>query len=366
MKKISCVILSFILIICSFVTVQAAVTPADLNGDASVTNRLQFVDDENVSGTVYLSLSINGEYAQSDITGEYIARLPIKLSDVAENIQLENYGYRDLVFDLSDFDKTGTFSGREPITLLHVFIYFLENYHPDGWNVELTGSAGSTYMQSGFWGRDENLTYYVNGAYPLESNGFGATSDHIALTDGDFIDIQMYDDFTFWESDEAGYRYFLDDHNGNIVHEYTVKEGEPLPVFSGRIWSSLSEGDETEIKYDDAGEINLASELYNYADKKYLSFPLKNGAALIKGVPAGEWILWTEGNEVSAPGMAKLTVTHDMVNGICSVCGFTDEDAHCDHLCHKTGFMGVLWKIINFFNKLFGINPVCSCGTKHR
>lgn len=43
-----------------------------------------------------------------------------------------------------------------------------------------------------------------------------------------------------------------------------------------------------------------------------------------------------------------------------------DEPVHdCDHLCHKTGFLGFIWKIILFFNKLFKINPVCNCGNAH-
>ena len=37
----------------------------------------------------------------------------------------------------------------------------------------------------------------------------------------------------------------------------------------------------------------------------------------------------------------------------------------CDHLCHKGGFMGFIWKIVKFFSKLFKINPVCDCGAAH-
>ncbi len=38
---------------------------------------------------------------------------------------------------------------------------------------------------------------------------------------------------------------------------------------------------------------------------------------------------------------------------------------NCDHLCHKGGFMGFIWKIVKFFSKLFKINPVCECGAAH-
>ena len=40
-------------------------------------------------------------------------------------------------------------------------------------------------------------------------------------------------------------------------------------------------------------------------------------------------------------------------------------DDACDHLCHKGGFIGFIWKIVKFFSKLFKLNPVCECGVAH-
>ncbi len=40
-------------------------------------------------------------------------------------------------------------------------------------------------------------------------------------------------------------------------------------------------------------------------------------------------------------------------------------DDACDHLCHKGGFVGFIWKIVKFFSKLFKINPTCECGVAH-
>ena len=37
----------------------------------------------------------------------------------------------------------------------------------------------------------------------------------------------------------------------------------------------------------------------------------------------------------------------------------------CDHMCHQGGFLGFFWNIINFFNRLFGLNPICGCGAAH-
>ena len=48
-------------------------------------------------------------------------------------------------------------------------------------------------------------------------------------------------------------------------------------------------------------------------------------------------------------------------------CGYEFENPAdtCEHICHKTGIMGILWKIVQFFSKLFKINPVCECGVAH-
>ncbi len=67
---------------------------------------------------------------------------------------------------------------------------------------------------------------------------------------------------------------------------------------------------------------------------------------------------------------AENTVTDDSAKGehnygtdnICDDCG---EVRDCSHLCHKTGFMGFIWKIVRFFTKLFKTNPVCECGAAH-
>ena len=42
-----------------------------------------------------------------------------------------------------------------------------------------------------------------------------------------------------------------------------------------------------------------------------------------------------------------------------------EPEKECDCNCHKSGFMGFIWKIIRFFSKLFGVNKVCDCGKVH-
>ena len=45
---------------------------------------------------------------------------------------------------------------------------------------------------------------------------------------------------------------------------------------------------------------------------------------------------------------------------VCENCG--DE---CSCMCHYSGFMAFIWKIINFFYKLFRVNKTCACGMIH-
>ena len=51
-------------------------------------------------------------------------------------------------------------------------------------------------------------------------------------------------------------------------------------------------------------------------------------------------------------------------NGACDNCN-SDLVGNCSCNCHKSGFMGFIWKILNFFYKLFGTNRSCACGVYH-
>lgn len=61
----------------------------------------------------------------------------------------------------------------------------------------------------------------------------------------------------------------------------------------------------------------------------------------------------------------------------CEFCGATDtvidegskidnnDNGKCSCNCHKSGIMGIIWKILNFFYRIFGMNKTCSCGVAH-
>jgi len=53
-------------------------------------------------------------------------------------------------------------------------------------------------------------------------------------------------------------------------------------------------------------------------------------------------------------------------DGYCDECDTEINSSNCSHTCHsKNAFLQFIWKMINFFNKLFKINQFCSCGAKH-
>lgn len=54
-------------------------------------------------------------------------------------------------------------------------------------------------------------------------------------------------------------------------------------------------------------------------------------------------------------------------NGYCDYCDedLIEEEKNCSCNCHQSGFIGFIWKIINFFNKLFKSNKICACGIAH-
>lgn len=58
-------------------------------------------------------------------------------------------------------------------------------------------------------------------------------------------------------------------------------------------------------------------------------------------------------NYVSAKG-------HNYNGEICKSCG-----KKCTHMCHKSGFIGFIWKIVRFFCKLFKCKLICACGIAH-
>lgn len=69
-------------------------------------------------------------------------------------------------------------------------------------------------------------------------------------------------------------------------------------------------------------------------------------------------------NVVMKTETLKITDHNRGPDGNCTVCGIElANDCTCN--CHKSGFIGFIWKIQRFFYKLFRINQTCTCGELH-
>ena len=56
-------------------------------------------------------------------------------------------------------------------------------------------------------------------------------------------------------------------------------------------------------------------------------------------------------------------------NGYCDICSETVEvetpSDYCDCGCHQTGIKKIIYVIVLFFQRLFGLNKTCGCGVIH-
>ncbi len=75
---------------------------------------------------------------------------------------------------------------------------------------------------------------------------------------------------------------------------------------------------------------------------------------------------------VAQQTVAALGHKDNNFDGKCDGCGISsstsdtpDSKDNCSCNCHKGGIAGLIFKIINFFQKFFGMNKVCACGAKH-
>ena len=127
-----------------------------------------------------------------------------------------------------------------------------------------SGGVGSSFMD--LWDHGTNLNYYVNYVYPLGLPGWGATSDQVALKDGDVISLHMIEDgqvsgsnfaaFTANDTDKA-FSYEED-----IVDSMTITQGDDLAL---TYYQTRNSG-----KYDTNYETVFGQQLY-WIEEDYVS-----------------------------------------------------------------------------------------------
>lgn len=275
-------------------------------------------------GTVYISISNDEKYVTANDTDHTImAYIPVSLSELS-SIKLSDYNLSDFVYD-SNGDNA------EDITALHLYLYVAEKYYmgytdntkvvpgitklDDGdpyCAIDPSGSAGSMYFNN-FWGHNSNLTYYVNGQYPLESTGWGATADHIVLNSGDCIDLSMYTDWSFYTDPAAGFHYFLDGE-GKVTHSYSAVTGAAAPITYAVAQTDWNNTCETSYAGIEGETIYYSKTLYD-ANADFVTTGA-GGAASITFPSSGTWYLWADGGGgetnkdtiVSSPAYAAVKV----------------------------------------------------------
>ena len=269
---------------------------------------------EDVSGTAYISISDDDRYVVSDgkISGTIMGYVPVDLAKLRD-IKLENYEH-SAYGTLESFYYDADGNGKYEITVLQLFLYVLDTYyHGTSKELVFTGGPGSLFMQDGFWGHDLNLTYYKNGAYPLEREGWGATADRISVSDGDFIDLSMYTSWAFYGDGKAGYHYF-EDSNG-ITHESSAEIGKPLEIKYTRAWGDLKIGGATERATSANSTIYYGKTFYDENTAQTVTTDA-NGKAKITFDKSGIYYLWGYGEYgadndediVSSPSYCKVVV----------------------------------------------------------
>lgn len=208
-------VLSLIMVLTMLISVAANVFAAGNTGDT-----------EKI--TVYLSISDNGDFVNSPVTGDKMAKIPVEIS----------------YFDLGDmgleafykYDAEGQTVIQSP-TLLHLFIQTIEDYYLDeAYNTEdtddtnvlkITGSAGSASLER-FWNHDYNLMYKIDRANAETVDNPYATCDTLLLENGDVITVGMFTSTTWYQD---GYFAYFDNYTANVTEDadvsFTVK-GRPV------------------------------------------------------------------------------------------------------------------------------------------
>ncbi|MBR3870887.1 MAG: hypothetical protein IKJ17_05260, partial [Clostridia bacterium] len=258
---------------------------------------------EPVQEVAYISASDDGQFID-DADGNLMAYVGVALDDLTA-IDLDTYGLSDY-----KYDKDG--DGNYEITLLHLYIYVHEVICGKDWSeVTISGGAGSIYFAGGLFGfEDENLRYNYNGAYPADENGWGFTADQIVLSDGDFIEVAHFSDWSFFTDSAYGFHYFTNE-NDEINISYSAETGTALPLKLIRVGGGMGMGDTTTAE---AGyTVYYGSSIGNATGSVTTD---DNGVASITFSDPGTYYVWCDGGEgidtgsiVSSPASATVTVT---------------------------------------------------------
>lgn len=150
------------------------------------------------------------------------------------------------------------------------------------------------------------------------------------------------------------------------------KVAETIPVTSHRyktnsVAATCTTDGVTETKCSVCGNVKDRIVISATGHKPKVTIPAKDATCIEPGNTA-EKICSVCHTVISTFEITPTTAHKEGNNGKCINCGAdmqAEREKNCSCNCHKSGFAGFIWKIINFFNKIFKSNPVCACGKKH-
>ena len=262
---------------------------------------------------VYFSLSKDGVYVTgNDSEHTLLASVPVEVS----------------WFDLEPYDlgaytvKRGGQVVKQP-TMLHLMIRMLETYYLEAGQtltnntdaLTASGSFGSLYFQK-FWGSGENLTYFLNHAFPVMYPGMGATADYMTLENGDLVELGMFTSGEFYTDEKAGYPYFVR-QDGTAADRLTLAAREAQTLVLHLAGSDMyTAAPKDQILRNTKVYVTQQPANGDAAQWTLLGTTDKDGALRVSFRQAGTYYVAAAGSSVSAPGVCIVTVTADEVSRV--------------------------------------------------
>ena len=231
-----------------------------------------------------------------------------------------------------------------------------------------------------------------------DGSGIGVGDDgeggEIIINGGDITALSLDDDGAGIGGADSGYVDSITINGGNIVagaeDGAAIGGGQEADSFGGKI--TINGGNISASKWHDAGKNLIGNGSKDSKGESTDNFVQINGGNINTSNSKG--IFPAPKNKIGNVLEKRKITVHDSLIGKEITVEFSDgskitvtaEDkefsvyapknssvsnetdlltGYCDHMCHQGGIMGFFWKIVNFFSKLFGSNPVCECGFAH-
>lgn len=254
--------------------------------------------------TVYFSLSEDGSYVTgNDADSTILAEVPMTV----EWFDLAPYGLEDYTL------KSNGETVKQP-TVLHLMIRMLETYYLDvdetlqnGTDaMTVSGDFAHLYFQK-FWGHGQNMTYFLNHAFPVMQAGIGASADYITLENGDLIEIAMYSDSGFYTNPDAGFPYFVLP-DGSAAEAVDVMAGKSDTLVLRRAFMNIGTAEPVDTVAAGVKIHAVASLTDELTQENEIAVTGENGSFAYTFDEAGSYYLVAEGSHVSSPAICKVTV----------------------------------------------------------